>query len=77
MNTKLTLSMAESTIERAKQAARARNTSVSALLAGLKSRGVMGKNLHGAHRLLANCLRVTVGAPEEKRPLPLALALVL
>jgi hypothetical protein len=34
MNTKLTLSMDESTIERAKQAARARNTSVSALLAG-------------------------------------------
>jgi hypothetical protein len=35
MNTKLTLSMDESVIERAKQAARARNTSVSAMLAGL------------------------------------------
>lgn len=35
MNTKLTLNMDESTIERAKQATRARNTSVSALLAGL------------------------------------------
>ena len=35
MNTKLTLSMDESIIERAKQAARARNTSVSAMLAGL------------------------------------------
>ena len=35
MNTKLTLSMDASTIERAKQAARARNTSVSVLLAGL------------------------------------------
>lgn len=35
MNTKLTLSMDASVIERAKQAARARNTSVSALLAGL------------------------------------------
>ncbi len=35
MNTKLTLSMDASVIERAKQAARARNTSVSAMLAGL------------------------------------------
>ncbi|WP_295881901.1 DUF6364 family protein [uncultured Thiohalocapsa sp.] len=35
MNTKLTLSMDESVIARAKQAARARNTSVSAMLAGL------------------------------------------
>jgi Family of unknown function (DUF6364) len=35
MYTKLTLSMDESVIERAKQAARARNTSVSAMLAGL------------------------------------------
>lgn len=35
MNTKLTLSMDESVIERAKQAAHARNTSVSAMLAGL------------------------------------------
>jgi hypothetical protein len=37
MNTKLTLSMDESVIERAKQAARARNTSVSAMLSGLVS----------------------------------------
>jgi len=35
MTTKLTLSMDESVIERAKQAAHARNTSVSAMLAGL------------------------------------------
>ena len=35
MNTKLTLSMDESVIERAKQAARARKTSISAMLAGL------------------------------------------
>ena len=38
MNAKLTLSMDESVIERAKQAARARNTSVSAMLAGLVRR---------------------------------------
>lgn len=35
MNTKLTLSMDASAIERAKQVARARNTSVSAMVAGL------------------------------------------
>ncbi len=35
MNTKLTLSMDTSVVARAKQAARARNTSVSAMLAGL------------------------------------------
>lgn len=32
---------------------------------GLKRRGVLIKNLHGAHPMLAGCLRVTVGAPEE------------
>jgi len=32
---------------------------------GLKARGVLIKNLHGAHPLLDNCLRVTVGAPAE------------
>ncbi len=35
------------------------------VFAGLKARGVLIKNLHGAHPLLADCLRVTVGAPEE------------
>jgi len=35
------------------------------------------KNLNGAHRLLANCLLVAVGVPEENRSLLLALALVL
>ncbi len=32
---------------------------------GLKQRGVLIKNLDGAHPLLADCLRVTVGLPEE------------
>jgi histidinol-phosphate aminotransferase len=32
---------------------------------GLKARGVLVKNLHGAHPLLADCLRVTVGLSEE------------
>jgi histidinol-phosphate aminotransferase len=31
----------------------------------LKRRGVLIKSLHGSHRLLADCLRVTVGAPDE------------
>jgi histidinol-phosphate aminotransferase len=32
---------------------------------GLKHRGVLIKSLHGSHRLLAGCLRVTVGTPDE------------
>jgi len=32
---------------------------------GLKARGILVKNLHGWHPLLANCLRITVGTPEE------------
>jgi histidinol-phosphate aminotransferase len=32
---------------------------------GLKRRGVLVKNLHGSHPALAECLRVTVGTPEE------------
>jgi histidinol-phosphate aminotransferase len=32
---------------------------------GLKQRGVLIKNLNGGHPALADCLRVTVGTPEE------------
>jgi histidinol-phosphate aminotransferase len=32
---------------------------------GLKLRGVLIKNLNGGHPALADCLRVTVGTPEE------------
>ena len=32
---------------------------------GLKQRGILIKNLNGGHPALADCLRVTVGAPEE------------
>ncbi len=32
---------------------------------GLKRRGVLVKSLHGAHPLLTDCLRVTVGTPDE------------
>lgn len=37
----------------------------AALFEGLKRRGVLIKNLDGSHPLLANCLRVTVGTPDE------------
>jgi histidinol-phosphate aminotransferase len=36
---------------------------------GLKSRGVLVRNFHGAHPLMQNCLRITVGTPEENRKL--------
>ncbi|HEY1459611.1 MAG TPA: histidinol-phosphate transaminase [Casimicrobiaceae bacterium] len=32
---------------------------------GLKRRGILVKNLSGAHALLADCLRITVGTPSE------------
>ncbi len=32
---------------------------------GMKSRGVLVKNIAGLHPLLVNCLRLTVGTPEE------------
>jgi histidinol-phosphate aminotransferase len=37
----------------------------NAVFATLKTRGILVKNLDGAHPMLADCLRVTVGAPEE------------
>lgn len=39
----------------------------TAVFEGLKRRGILVKNLDGAHELLAGCLRVTVGTPEENR----------
>jgi histidinol-phosphate aminotransferase len=35
------------------------------VFAGMKARGVLVKNLHGSHPLLAQCLRITAGSPEE------------
>lgn len=35
--------------------------------AGMKARGVLVKNVAALHPLLANCLRLTVGAPEENK----------
>ncbi|MGD8587866.1 MAG: histidinol-phosphate transaminase [Chromatiales bacterium] len=44
------------------------------LFEGLKASGVLVKNLHGAHPLLAQCLRVTVGTPQENEAFIAALA---
>lgn len=38
-----------------------------AAFAGMKSRGVLVKNVSALHPLLENCLRLTVGTPEENR----------
>jgi histidinol-phosphate aminotransferase len=48
-----------------------------ALHAALKRAGVLIKNLHGSHPLLAGCLRVTVGLPEENAKFLEALATAL
>jgi histidinol-phosphate aminotransferase len=41
---------------------------------GMKARGVLVKHIAGLHPLLANCLRLTVGTPEENRLMIDALA---
>ncbi|MGB8765084.1 MAG: histidinol-phosphate transaminase [Burkholderiales bacterium] len=38
-----------------------------AVFDGLKTRAILVKNLHSAHTLLANCLRVTIGTPKENQ----------
>ena len=35
------------------------------IFAGMKQRGVLVKNVSGLHPLLGNCLRLTVGTPQE------------
>ncbi len=40
---------------------------------GMKSRGVLVKHIAGLHPLLANCLRLTVGAPDENKAMMQAL----
>ena len=37
----------------------------AAAFAGMKQRGVLVKNVSALHALLANCLRITVGTPDE------------
>jgi len=43
----------------------------------LRSSGILVKSLHGSHPLLAHCLRLTVGTPEENVKLLEALASIL
>lgn len=42
-----------------------RTTEAERVFDGLKQRGVLIRSLHGSHRLLADCLRVTVSTPDE------------
>ena len=42
-----------------------RTAAAECVFAALKQRGVLVKNLHGAHASLEQCLRVTIGTPEE------------
>jgi len=55
-----------------KAAGRANN-----LFQRLKEVGVLIKNLHGSHPALRDCLRVTVGTPDENRAFLSALRMVL
>lgn len=43
----------------------ARVPDAAALFAGMKQRGVLVKNVSALHPLLANCLRITIGTPDE------------
>jgi histidinol-phosphate aminotransferase len=52
----------------------ARVNDANGIFDGLKARRILIKNLHGWHPLLANCLRITVGTPEENDLLLSALA---
>jgi histidinol-phosphate aminotransferase len=42
-----------------------RVAAADAVFGGLRERGILIKNLHGSQPSLENCLRVTVGTPEE------------
>jgi histidinol-phosphate aminotransferase len=44
-----------------------------AAFTGMKQRGVLVKNVAGMHPLLANCVRLTVGTPDENRLMMAAL----
>jgi len=45
-----------------------------AIASGLRTAGILVKNLHGGHPLTRNCLRITVGTPSENDALLAALA---
>ena len=47
------------------------------IFAGMKARGVLIKNVSGLHPLLADCLRISVGTPEENTAMLAAFAAAL
>jgi histidinol-phosphate aminotransferase len=49
----------------------------AAAFAGLKAQGVLVKNVSALHPLLAQCLRLTIGTPDENTRLLAALRAVL
>jgi histidinol-phosphate aminotransferase len=53
---------------------RVANGRANGIFQGLKERGVLIKNLNGSHPMLQDCLRVTVGLPEENAAFLSALA---
>ncbi|MBL8382438.1 MAG: histidinol-phosphate transaminase [Burkholderiales bacterium] len=46
----------------------------TAVFDGMRRRGVLVKNFSGGHPLLQNCLRLTIGTPEENRAMLAALS---
>jgi len=50
-----------------------RVANAAAIFNGLKQRGVLIKNLNGGHPMLKDCLRVTVGTPDENERFMVAL----
>jgi len=55
----------------------ARLPDASGAFEGLKARGILVRTLHGSHALLANCLRFTIGTPDENDRLIAALTDIL
>jgi histidinol-phosphate aminotransferase len=55
----------------------ARVPDAPAAFEGLKARGILVRSFHGSHPLLAHCLRLTVGTPDENAKLTEALASIL
>jgi histidinol-phosphate aminotransferase len=56
---------------------RTRPGRAGALFTGLRERGILIKHLDGSHPLLADCLRISVGTPDENAALLAALAALL
>lgn len=57
--------------------ARVKDRSARAVFEALKAEGILIKCLDGAHPLLANCLRFTVGLPDDNRRVVEALTAIL